>query len=657
MIILGGVFMRVFSSIFKLVSTCFVLIFLLQTAAYAAEQITDYHAKIEIAKNGDLTVTETISVIAEGRNINRGIFRDFPLYFINPDGAQSRVDFDIISIKRNGNKEPYHTTYVNDDIRIFIGEDDYYIDRGPHTYEIKYHTDRQMQFFDEGDELYWNVTGNFWQFQINKASAEVFAPDGGKISSVAFYTGHAGQDLQFAKAEISGDGTSATFETTKALSQGEGLTIVAQMPIGTVDMPSESQEFWWFMRDFGHLVIAGITLIIVGLYYGISWLIIGRDPTPAQVRERQTTSLGISPALVRYIHNKSRIDGTFTSMSAAILNLAVKDYIKIESLDGDPELVVSENRDLKKLPVGEAVIMDVVDDSSTFRIAKSNGLSLSALRSSFNKAISNEHRGTFYQHNKGAIGLGIFLSVAGIASTLLFNMTGLFALLISGFMVIIAGLFLVPMYFLGKWFLKFKNDAVRYLMVAVTSVIAMSVVGAVVAGLYFSLQESNSWAHVPFVVVIVVLIALNILFYDLLGRPTNMGAELMAQIEGLKLHLENYHEQRMNLAGTPRMSPRYFEKQLPYAVALDVEKPWSEAFDSWLSSAEAKNAGVLGYDPEWDRHRWYRDRRNRGRSFTGFSNHMSKSMSSAMPVQQSSSSSSSGGSSGGGGGGGGGGGW
>lgn len=648
--------MRVFNNIFKMVSTCFVLIFLLLPTTYADEQITDYHAKIEIAKNGDLTVTETIRVIAEGHDINRGIFRDFPLYFIGSGGTKSRVDFDIISIKRNGNTEPYHTTYVNDDIRIFIGEKDYRIKRGPHTYEIKYQTDRQMRFFDEVDELYWNVTGNFWQFQINNASADVFAPDGGKVSNVAFFTGRVGQDLQFATAIISDNGASAHFETTKFLSQGEGLTIVAQMHTGTVEKPSESQEFWWFMRDFGHSVIAVITLVIVGFYYGISWLIIGRNPTPAKVRERQTTTLGISPALVRYIQNKSKVDGTFASISAAILNLAVKDYIKIESMNGDPELVVSENRELQKLPVGEAAIMKAVDETGIFRIAKSNGKSLTALRASFNKALSDEHRNVFYKHNGRWIAFGIILSIAGIAATLFFNATGLFTLLMSGAMVAIASVLMVPLYFLGKWVATFENGLLRVLLLGIITIVALAGTVLVLAMIYFVVQDTNSWSHIPFAIIVVALIALNILFYDLMGRPTKMGAELMAQVEGLKLHLENYHQQRMNLAGTPRMSPRYFEKQLPYAVALDVEKPWSDTFDEWLTSAEAKAAGVKGYEPSWDRNRWYRRRNPSGR-FKGFSSQMSKTISSAMPVQRSSSSGSSGGSSGGGGGGGGGGGW
>ena len=106
------------------------------------------------------------------------------------------------------------------------------------------------------------------------------------------------------------------------------------------------------------------------------------------------------------------------------------------------------------------------------------------------------------------------------------------------------------------------------------------------------------------------------------------------------------------------MSPKYFEKQLPYAVALELEKTWSETFDQWLSSAEAISKGISDYDPTWDNDRWFSrpGRRSTGGGFNDFSSTMSKSFSAAMPTPKSSSGSS-GGFSGGGGGGGGGGGW
>lgn len=54
------------------------MLLLAASLAAANERITSYHSEVQVAKNGDLTVTETISIVAEGLRIKRGIFRDFP---------------------------------------------------------------------------------------------------------------------------------------------------------------------------------------------------------------------------------------------------------------------------------------------------------------------------------------------------------------------------------------------------------------------------------------------------------------------------------------------------------------------------------------------------------------------------------------------------
>ena len=41
---------------------------------------------------------------------------------------------------------------------------------------LVYRTDRQMGYFSDHDELYWNATGNGWSFPIDHASARVLLP-------------------------------------------------------------------------------------------------------------------------------------------------------------------------------------------------------------------------------------------------------------------------------------------------------------------------------------------------------------------------------------------------------------------------------------------------------------------------------------------------
>ena len=59
----------------------------------AEERITNYSSNIDVARNGALTITETISVIAEGDRIRHGIYRDFPTTYTNRLGRRVHVGF------------------------------------------------------------------------------------------------------------------------------------------------------------------------------------------------------------------------------------------------------------------------------------------------------------------------------------------------------------------------------------------------------------------------------------------------------------------------------------------------------------------------------------------------------------------------------------
>jgi len=73
--------------------------------AFAEEFIRSYHSVIEVGADGKLTVTETITARAEGQNIKRGIFRDFPLYALDANNRRTKVDFNVVSVERDGAPE------------------------------------------------------------------------------------------------------------------------------------------------------------------------------------------------------------------------------------------------------------------------------------------------------------------------------------------------------------------------------------------------------------------------------------------------------------------------------------------------------------------------------------------------------------------------
>jgi hypothetical protein len=58
-------------------------------------------------------------------------------------------------------------------LAIYIGSKDIIIPNGVHQYEIVYKTRNQIGFYDNYDEIYWNVTGNEWDFPIQQVSCQV----------------------------------------------------------------------------------------------------------------------------------------------------------------------------------------------------------------------------------------------------------------------------------------------------------------------------------------------------------------------------------------------------------------------------------------------------------------------------------------------------
>jgi hypothetical protein len=163
----------------------------------------------------------------------------------------------------------------------------------------------------------------------------------------------------------------------------------------------------------------------------------------------------------------------------------------------------------------------------------------------------------------------------------------------------------------------------------------------------------------PFVLV-TAFAALNGIFLYLLKAPTVLGRKVMDQLDGLRLYLQTAEADRLNSAA-PEITADRFEALLPYAVALDVEKPWAHAFEAALRRAHPDDADPMrSYQPGW-----YGGSGGSGSWSSGnFSNVMAATVGSvsgafaaAVPASSGSSGFSGGGGSGGGGGGGGGGGW
>ena len=143
------------------------LLLLLAPIATASEQILNYEVEVDIRADASLDVTEHITVRAEGSNIRRGIYRDFPTRYRDRHGNNVIVDLEVLGVERDGQPEPWFTESVSNGVRINTGNDDY-LPKLPGDYRLtlRYRTTRQLGFFEQHDELYWNAIGTGWMFPI-----------------------------------------------------------------------------------------------------------------------------------------------------------------------------------------------------------------------------------------------------------------------------------------------------------------------------------------------------------------------------------------------------------------------------------------------------------------------------------------------------------
>ncbi|HVG92659.1 MAG TPA: DUF2207 domain-containing protein, partial [Alphaproteobacteria bacterium] len=155
---------------------CVLALFLAAPAAAQTEGIRAFDSRITVNSDGSMQVVETIAVESAGVDIVHGIYRDFPTRYRDRVGNNYSVLFDIVRLRRDGNTEPYHTEDLSDGVRVYFGSSSFNLPPGPHTYQFTYRTNRQLGFFRDHDELYWNVTGNGWKFPIDAATATVFLP-------------------------------------------------------------------------------------------------------------------------------------------------------------------------------------------------------------------------------------------------------------------------------------------------------------------------------------------------------------------------------------------------------------------------------------------------------------------------------------------------
>ena len=626
----------------------------LTLGAMAREEIREFRADITVNADASLEVTETITVNAEGNAIRRGIFRDIPLRALDEWGLWASNGFDLVEVLHNGRTTPHSTEWQGRFLRIYIGDPEVFIPRGEHTYTIRYVTTRQLRYFDDYDEIYWNVTGNFWSFPILEAVAVVDLPEGARATQVDAYTGPVrAEGKDFA---VSGEGgQEVVFETTRPLGPEEGMTIAVGFTKGVVT-PDEGGAFAMLGANLGiFLIILG--WLAVPAYFFWIWNKVGRDPPAPPIIPLFHPPEQLSPAALSFAHfngfrtGKKGVDLPFI---AALLSLGVKRFLVIdEDAHGQVTLrrgPMAEASNAPALPPGEAALFSgLLLNREEIILDKHNGPALQSAGSNLRGAISKEYAGRYYNSNLGWLVLGaIFAFATFIVGLVLQNPPedGILYLI----PVLMTSLFGGGLWVAGRSLYREPGLGSRitgaFLFVLGAAIFVIGVLVVVIPGKLPVYQLAGA--------LLIVGMATMIAMIWLIGAPTAIGSKVLTDIKGFKLYLETAETNRLNMRDAPEMSEDLFERFLPYAAGLGVEKPWSEAWAAQLARIQPDR------EPN-SQPRWYHGNSwspgNIGAAASSSVAAVSAAMAASMPEPKSSSGSSGGGSSGGGGGGGGGGGW
>ncbi|WP_423068775.1 DUF2207 domain-containing protein [Devosia sp. CN2-171] len=624
------------------------MLLLITLPAAAREAITSFASAITLNTDGSVDVIETIEVNAEGYDIRRGIFRDIPLILINPDKSRLRSTLTVTSVQRDGRTEPYSIENLAAGFkRIRIGDADVFLNTGRHRYTIRYTMSRMGRSFDDHDELYWNATGNYWDFPIDAAVASIKLPPGAKIDRLVGYVGPTGSTEQNVTITRTSDNT-AIFRSNRPLSSGEGMSVAASFQKGILVEATGTVGLLNWISDHRDVVAPVIAVAIVLLYNLWAWVSVGRDPKKGTIIPLFHPPKGFSPALAEYVDGMGWAKGGWTAFTASIFDLGVKGLVKIDNPGKVLTVTATGKEPPDDLGGAERVLFNYFNSQRSVTVNTSTGPKLNETRGQFVAAIEGENRQVYYKNNTGYVVTGFALSALLLLGMVVFDLidpiTLVFAAVGAIFVGVLAGILR------GFW----STPIIAKIIIGVWAVIFGSNLFGAAASLLSDIQLDLPLIGAASIIVV------NVVFAVLMRAPTIQGRKVMDELDGFKMYMDTAEKNRLNIVGEPPMTVERFERILPYAIALGVEKPWSQHFEGELSRNAVADARG-GYSPG------FYSGSNWSNSSGGISNAVSSvasGMSAAMIAAQPSSSSGSGfsgggggGGSGGGGGGGGGGGW
>jgi uncharacterized membrane protein len=529
-----------------LISLIFIGLFFVFTQKVRAEFIVDFNSTINVLPDSSLLVKEKISYDFE-KSIKHGIFRSILLH----NSKKEPIEIRVISVTDQNGKSYEFTESISDDFLILrIGDLNKMIS-GVKEYNISYQVFGSIGYYDDFDEIYWNVTGNEWSVPIESISATVVLPNNIFPIEQSCYYGEIGSNKNCKITE------SNTFVSNSVLNGKGGLTVAVSFPKGVVStyqIKNQSKSII-IIKILWPILIP----IFVFIFMFMKWWRFGRDSkgngtiVPQYDVPEGLTPLEVGGIIKGKIANKN--------ISAEIIYLAINGYIKIRQIDADCDnyLCLITKKDYE------------------FTLLKEEGL----LPNSFDQKIITAIFG-----EDGEVG--------GVS--LLSELNNYLYKSIPEIDNAVVASLLNKKYYKNFPKIKIKNS---------------SFVGVLIFGVFIVSEKffntKNNFSSFKTLLVLLASVFISfviwIIFNRLMSAKTKKGVIMKEYLLGLKEYLQISEKDRLRFHNAPDKNPEIFEKLFPYAMVFGVEELWSKEFENiynsqpeWYEGKSNFNINSFGHD-------------------------------------------------------------
>ncbi len=240
--------------------------------------ITSFHSDISVATDSTLTVQEDVQVDFGGLQ-KHGIFRTITFRYRFSDSQDRYYNLTVQSVTDGTRPILYDTSVDHDNEVIKIGDPNLLVS-GVQRYVITYTVVGAMNSFADRAEVFWNVDGALWPVPKQSVTATVHLP-AGSFQKANCFQGAPGSTERCAFTQ---SGDSVQYTSTRGLSSGEEMSVVAALDKGAVAVPAPMLEprlrqFPQDAFDINPLTV-GLSLLLLAAGIGFvawNWWAHGRD--------------------------------------------------------------------------------------------------------------------------------------------------------------------------------------------------------------------------------------------------------------------------------------------------------------------------------------------------------------------------------------------